>query len=130
MRLRNVMIALAMVLMTACAAQQAREQVLLPAMEQAWVGVKADIEAGIDILELQNQKDGAARARADLAEFDDVFKTGDIERLPKTKWPQLANLANQGIAMRVVLGEIGAGVAKSKVERLRLFHNAIVEVLR
>jgi len=124
------MLAVGLLVLAACAGVTARNEVLLPAMEVAWVGVKADVEYGIDILVLQGDIEMANDARSALAEFDDVFMTGDRERLPATQWPALADLAAQGIQMRVVIGEIGPGVAESKMERLRMFHDALVEVLR
>lgn len=85
---------------------------LVPAMEAAWVGVRADAERGGTVSAGQL----------------DTFQTAlqDRDRLTiVSAWPPIHSSAATGIARQVEGREIGPGVAVSKRERLRNFHEAV-----
>jgi hypothetical protein len=115
-----VVVAMLMVNLEGCAAwrQEARVQAVSPAVEQAWPGIKADAEAG-------------AADRSDLAAVETMAQAVDsgdcreVARVGAVVWPEVERLATEGIALRLSRGEIGPGVAQSKLERLALFAEAI-----
>ena len=127
MRSRVWIILVAVLVLTCgCAMDAAMQGVLLPAMEKAWDGIKADIQRAIEFL----PEDQQPIATADLAEFDRAFRGGDLQGVIDSSWGALADLCAAGIARRVRLGEIGPGVAESKLERIRMFYLALLELAK
>ena len=106
-----LLVGVAVLVGVGCAGQQAREHVLLPAMKQAWPGIKADA------------KRGGAEERV-LKQFESALLQGDRLAV-SARWPGIATSAQEGIDVRVEAGEISEGVAKSLRERVRKFGNAV-----
>lgn len=119
---RLVVVGIISLMILGCATL-AQQNVLLPAMEKAWDGIHQDIEMAIEFLPEADQP----VAQAGLEAFDRAFRTGDLDGA-MSRWTTLAELCMDGIAHRVEIGEIGPGVAESKLERLRMFRRAMEEL--
>lgn len=107
-----------------CAGMKARENVLVPAMKMAWVGISSDIDASISLLTV----DAASIVRSKQKLMADVLDAGDIPRILMLDWRILHGAALIGIILRLKRGEIGPGVAASLRERLRMFTRALEEL--
>ncbi len=105
-------------LLTSCLAARVEDKTLLPAVQSAWPGVRADIE--MDPAE--------AVSDADLAFATAAIVAGDRTGIRAIAWAPMDASASAGIAFRVSSGEIGAGVAQSLNERLIQFRSAILEL--
>lgn len=105
-------VGLSMVIMiliiTACAGTQARNNILIPSMELAWPNVKADAERG-----------GAGAVL--LAEFEQALTARDKLVMVAT-WPAIQIAAEAGIKSRT---DISPGVAASLLERVARFSEAV-----
>lgn len=98
----------------ACAGTTARAEVLLPALRQAWAGIRGGVER-----ELVVAPDAAGTAA--LAGADAALRSGDQIAVAAVAWPVLDALAMADITRRTAAGQIGPGVAESWRERLRQF---------
>lgn len=103
-------------LMCSCVGQQARVELLTPALQAAWTNVSADAERAVEAGMLDGQI---------LEDFTVAWVAGDVSAA-QTLWVPLEDGITAGIRVRVETGEIGPGVAKSLWERLRLFGEALM----
>lgn len=119
MRLQTALLAASLLLLSACAGIAARNKALLPAMASAYAGIYADIRRGIKAKELTPiEKKHLYLLALDLS---DALKSSDYRRVMRVDWPRLALLAELGISVRILAGEIGEGVALSYRERVSQF---------
>lgn len=100
---------LILVLLTSCMATRVEESTLVPALHNAWVGVRSDI--------MQSKNPPLA----DIKLMDEAIELGDRAILRQVDLGTLEDHAIYGIQVRVIRGEIGEGVAASLRERFRLF---------
>lgn len=103
---------------TSCAGGAARDNALMPAIQQAWPGVKADLDRGF--LVQPGTVDQTAEARLDFA-----IRAGDRAAVNLNDWIIVQPMAGVGIADRLAKGEIGPNGWNSLRERLRLFDQSI-----
>ncbi len=103
-----------------CAGQKAREHVLLPAMRQAWPGVKEDAERGLVLAPEQYIEPG----RAEIAAMEAALESGATIRVALAAFELTPALAMLAINDMVAKNEIAIEVANSLVERLVQFDNA------
>lgn len=111
----------------ACAGYQARQHVLLPAMQQAWggeFGIRAQAERSA-ALEADPVSAGAAVTQADAA-----LASGVVAQIAASPWPVVDDLAAADIARRITLGEISLGVGDSQRERLLQFQRSRTTLLQ
>ena len=111
-----------MLLLAACAGGAARNQALLLSMRVPFQSIVADVERGMAARVLDGVE--AAKVRVLISDVRTVLESGDRDGLRGLDWPLLRDLAMEGIQDRLTTGEIGAGVAASMLERLRLFGEA------
>lgn len=104
---------LSMAVATSCVGHRARTNVLLPAMRQAWPGVRADAEQSPTLNDhlVLDEFEASLNEGAALAVF--------------TQWPMIQFHALEGINHRVESGSIGEGVAASLRERVRQFDQSV-----
>jgi len=108
---------------TGCVSPQAKERVLAPAVELAWPGVRDDLQRGIS----DGLEDGEIDEETAAGLSDQVFDIGvalaedDFEALGLAPWEALEVWADRGVQDRVDDGEIGPGVAVSRIERIDQF---------
>lgn len=103
----------------ACMGVGVRDRALPPGMSVAFVSVRTDVAAGVAAA-----KPSAAELEtitADLATIEAAVNGGDRSTLIGVGWARLAVLAETGVLARAQRGEIGPGVAQSRLERIRLF---------
>lgn len=115
---------LGLLFLPACAGIEAREHALMPAMELALPGLAADAQPAIEALDPTE----ADAARATIDGIRAALETRDRSRLVGLDWSGIRSLVLSGIQSRLSAGDIGPGVAASKLERLRLFDEAWVTV--
>lgn len=112
--------------LTGCATTQAIDLTLLPAAQEAWPSVRADIEMGVTgALELGEITDVEA---ASIRQEMDTLTTGLAEShflIAGVDWPTLEGWGVRGIQRRVEIGQISEGVATSLYERLLNFRNTV-----
>ena len=99
-------------LITACAGQKARENVLTPAMLIVWPAI-----------EVQALDGGATQAEVDAFELALKISNGASVAVG---WPTIKLAAGMSIDARLASGEIGVGVASSLRERLLKFGEAVL----
>lgn len=99
-----------------CAGREARTHILIPSMEVAWPGVRADAERG-----------GAAAE--DLEAMDLALESRDNLSIVSA-WPEIRAAAEAGIQARLDEGEVSPGVATSLRRRLTEFDEAVQEIAR
>lgn len=114
----------AVVMLAGCAGLAARENVLIPAMKMAWVGISNDIDVGISKLTV----DQAYVIRVQQLRMGTALDAGSIEGILSADWRLLRRVAEKGILVRVQRGEIGPKVARSLHERLVMFTHALLEL--
>ena len=108
---------LAALLIAACAGTTARTEVLLPAMRQAWVGIRPAVDRHITSI------DDLAHNQALMA-ADSALQTGEPVSFAGVAWQLIDESHEADVARRLASGEIGPGVAESLRERLTQFANA------
>lgn len=113
----------ALLLASACAGTKARENVLLPAMRQAYVGVSQDVKSGIPLAV------NPRRAEKIEAQFASALAEGNIELLRATDWHSLESLAIQGVAKRVTDGDLSPSAGRIILRRLALFTDGYVKLV-
>ncbi len=92
-------------LLGGCLGETARRETLLPAMRTAWVGVRADAQAG-----------GATESV--LAALDEALAAGDPVAV-QLAWPPVA------AAARASLAGLSTGLAEFRGERIDQFQRAV-----
>lgn len=121
--MKNLFLTLMLVLgMTSCIASKARENSLLPAMNLAWTGVRADIDRGIaDAVEDGDLQD-RIEVDFEVVKLDEALKSGLASDFRAVSWlDTLEPYGRRGIEDRVADGEMSDMVAESLRERLRNF---------
>ena len=108
---------LALFLIAACAGTTARTEALLPAMRQAWVGIRPAVERHITSIDDLTYNQALAAADAALA-------SGEPVSFASVAWQLIDESHEADVARRVKAGEIGPGVAESLRERLAQFADA------
>jgi len=108
---------LAALLIAACAGTTARTEVLLPAMQQAWAGIRPAVARYIATID--DQVHNAALAAADAS-----MQSGNPVDVAGVSWQLLDDAHESDVAKRLAAGEIGPGVADSLRERLTQFADA------
>tara|TARA_R110000737_G_scaffold47134_4_gene67040 strand:+ start:4639 stop:5076 length:438 start_codon:yes stop_codon:yes gene_type:complete len=105
---------LLILLLSSCVTQRVQDRTLIPAIESAWPGVRADADLGgmqeIDLLEIDSQIASGALYML------------DIERIESA--------ALVGIDLRLVAGEVGPIGANVLRDRARSFRKAVEEATR
>lgn len=123
MQARNLIsiLALAALCTFGCLAVKARENALLPAMRTAWVGVRGNIELGIQDAHL----DDPSAPLAAVGALDSALTAGDELRLSVAPWELLEPYGQRGIDSKLTRGDVTEPVATSLRERLRQFGRAL-----
>ena len=110
-----------------CAANQARERVLMPAIDLATESVVRDIDRGLETLD-EDAPAGVRDARdtllAAVADDDRARIVADV--LPR--WPSLRAAALAGIAARENAGDIGAVLAEQRRLQVRTYGEALMKL--
>lgn len=118
MRLASVIVLAAACALPACNTfgGAARDNVLLPSLQTAWPSIQVDIAYVADEAEM-----------ADAAMFGAALQSGDITQIAAVAylWPDLEQLAQDGIEQRMTDHLIGPGVAVSLQHRLENFQNGL-----
>ncbi len=107
-------LAILLMLLSSCVTGKVQERTLVPAIEAAWPGVRADAElGGLPVVELEN--------------IDDYVADG---RLYMIVLPALESAALIGVDLRLVAGEIGPVGAGIMRDRVASFVAAVTEATR
>lgn len=105
---------LLLLLLSSCVTGKVQERTLIPAIESAWPGVRADAElGGLPVVELEN--------------IDDYVADG---RLYMIELPALESAALIGVDLRLVAGEVGPVGAGIMRDRVTSFVAAVTEATR
>ena len=113
--MRKVLMGMMMLVAVACTGVTAREEVLMRDMALVWPNVAADVQRG-------STEDVSAQIQL----VTNALQTADRYELARTPVMSLLDLASIGIQKRVESKEIGAGVAKSLLERVRNFRESFL----
>lgn len=105
---------------SSCTAAKAREAVLTPAVQTAWVSISKDVARGVE--DARSDGDLSEGDEARVARFGAEITSGLVTR---GQWPLVEPFALRGIQDAVDDGDIGVGVAGSLRERLHNFGAAI-----
>lgn len=109
------------------AGRESREYALIPGIEQAWTGVSANVERGIEAADVAGEMlagQDAATELARVADWNAVVaddpSVEDVFHLWVRDWQsgKFEYYARYGVADRVADGEIGFGVSQSFLERI------------
>ena len=126
--LSSLAVITALLISSACAGLTARQEILIPSMEIAWVNVSRDCERGIqlaldseDITPVQ-----AAGLRSEIIAMDSALQARDILKVADVNWHRLHQLALTAIEER----DIGYNVKKILKLRLTKFHEAYVTLVK
>jgi hypothetical protein len=98
----------------ACAGTTARTEVMLPAMRQAWAGIRPAVERYVSTVDDIAQRDALTAA-------DAALQSGDPVAIAGVPWQLLDDAHEADVVRRVAASEIGPGVADSLRERLAKF---------
>lgn len=108
-KLAPTVAALAVLILTACAGVKARENVLMPAMSQAYsTSIQPMVQRGAELPGV----DSSAVEAADVAMVE-ALDSGERERVAAVDWSLLRAAAEGDVSARLQAGEIGPGVAAS-----------------
>lgn len=116
MRHAASLLLLPLLLLFSCIGSGARETVTLPAMQQAWSGIRAQAVRTINADSVTAQQNMLIVAAA-----DDAMQTGQVTKILAVDWPTIYIAAETDIQRRLDAAEIGNGLAESLREELRLF---------
>lgn len=114
----------AALLLASCAGLKAREHVLVPAMAMAWVGIAADVEAGLPAI---SPPEGV-KVRGLVQAMEVALASENADAVLAVDWLPLRACAELGISLRLEGGAIGPGVAASLRERLAVFTEALFKL--
>lgn len=117
---RIFLFAIVFALCFSCLGTRARDDVMMPAVQMAWVGVHADLDRGIAIK-------GDTAASASVQALDEAITTGNRLMVSSVSWDKLEPFGQAGINDYVAKQEIDELVALSLRERL---HNFGVSLLK
>lgn len=115
---------IACVALVACTANQARQNVLLPAVSSAWIGVQSDLDRGLS----DAVNDGEVVPPAIIAAESTVVRSlaaSNPLTLGSDSWILLQPYVVRGIHDRVEDGELSPLAEASLLERARLFGLAL-----
>lgn len=110
-----IIVAMVALLGTSCLTSQVRNRALLPAIQQAWPGVRADVEYAGSMLD------------SELAAWDAAVETGNFLALDTQ---DLLMQAQAGVDLRLAEGQIGPQGAVIMKERAADFVAAVNEYMR
>lgn len=132
LRMKFLTTIVAIVALSSCAGLSARQEILMPAMQIAWVNVAKDCERGIqfaldssDITPVQ-----AAVLRSEIIAMDSALAARDILRVADVNWHRLNQLARSGIGIRYDNDLIGYNVKAILLKRLDKFHEAYIALVK
>jgi hypothetical protein len=117
-------LALTATTMSGCAAQKAREDVLVPAMQLASYGLEKDALAGAATLPAELQES----ANATIDAFFSIVRGGDDEALRQdaiVTWGRVQELVELGIEAKQDANIVSAEAAQLMRQRARDFDNAL-----
>ena len=114
--MRGLFLGVLLMLLPSCLTGHAIDETLLPAMEAAWPGVRADIERA---------PEGEGVPVMVLDVFEAALGGADYGVMVGVDWPVLEAAAYAGIQARLDAGEIGPGVKISLIERVLRFRYAL-----
>lgn len=103
-----------------CTGQKTRETVGVSTLVQFDEQIIEEAYVGVDLLPEAERPNSAGK----VAAFSTAMQAGDIVSLTADAWPrwtEIKSLATAGIGHRRDSGQIGVGVAASKLERLEKF---------
>lgn len=103
--MRKFLLVVPIIALTGCVGQRARDNVLMPAMQLAWPGVKEDVERGPVVV--------------DTASFDNSIQAGVFPAY--VEWSPLQSAAYANIDA----AQLSEGIKTSRRERVRQFDNAV-----
>lgn len=107
---------LPLLLLFSCIGSGARETVTLPAMQQAWGGIRAQA-----VRTIEANTTTAPQRMLLIAAADEAMRTGQAVKILAVDWVTIYSAAETDIQRRVDAAEIGNGLAESLREELRLF---------
>jgi hypothetical protein len=99
---------------SSCAGTAARDNVLLPAMQNDWQSIRTAVDRQVSTV------DDLAQRQA-LAAADAALQTGNPAAIAAVPWQLLDDAHEADVVRRIAAGEISPGVADSLRERLRQF---------
>lgn len=116
---------LAILFSTSCAGTAARSNALMPAIQQAWPGVKQDVDNGVAAV--ADQLDDATKQSIADSEgrLDAGIKSGDRSKVSRDDWGNIRMFVGVGLGDQVSKGLLGPDVAESLMERTRQFDAAV-----
>lgn len=129
--MKNVLVAVALLLLTACLGSPLRNEVLSPATASAWVNVQEDYNAGLyDGLEEGDLSESEHAALADLGD-DLTAALAATTRLPLMTIPwdsQMRPWAMRGVTSAWEANELGPNGAQILYQRIAKFTEAITKL--
>lgn len=111
-----------------CAGQKVRESVGVPTLVQFDDQIIEEAYVGVDTLPEAERPNAAGKVTA----FSTAMQAGDLLSLTTDawpRWPDVKTLATAGIEHRRDSGQIGVGVAASKLERLEKFGKLLAKTV-
>lgn len=119
--IKMLLITTLLLLAPGCLSAKAKESAVLPAARGAWVGVRADVELGIEHAPDASINDvGPA-----VAQLDSALASGLRAELMLVRWQVIEPYAVRGVQWRVASGEISEMVATSFYQRIVNFSDAL-----
>lgn len=117
------LLAILLCVVVACTTPRVRDETLLPAVQSAWVGVRADVVRGIEDSQLEPTLE--MTLLDDVATLDRLIGQGLVAAADPALWAVLGPYGYAGIRDRVEDLEVSPLVAPSLEERMRLFGEAL-----
>ena len=114
----------ALLLASACAGLQARENVLIPAMKTAFVGIEKNIGEGVVAAKLTHGE--AQVVEAEVAKMRIALDSGDPYTVKAADWQRLMPLATLGVTSRNLV----PSVERILLMRIEKFDRAYIELVR
>lgn len=99
---------------SSCAGAAARDNVLLPAMQNDWQSIRPAVDRQVSTV------DDLAQRQA-LVAADAALQTGDPVAIAAVPWQLLDDAHEADVARRIAAGELSSGAADSLRERLVQF---------
>jgi len=117
-------------LVPACVGTKIRDDVLIPAIQEAWINVKADIEVGLADAVSKGEITPESTVFTVLEMMDKAVASGVRRDIRVVPFNLIEPYAYQGIQAKIDAGELTIGTAAFLEERIKAFSDSLKNLMK
>jgi hypothetical protein len=117
-------------LIPSCVGTKVRDDVLIPAIQGAWINVQKDIQVGLDDAVLKGDIKSDDAIFTIFAMMDKAVKSGVRNDIKSVPFNVLEPYAYRGIQVRIADGSLTPGTAELLEERIEAFRDGLDNLMK